>query len=550
MPPEAIVMSDQHSRPTPDHTPDPTDDQMDQLLRAAGARLRETGTDMATTDTPTSRRRRWVVPASLGAVAAATIAVIIGVTGQNEESIESPVVTEPSVPTEPTTPTEPTEPTTPTEPTEPTAPGTSAPGTTPPAEATVTVTDVGWDGPGSGCLTLDGVTGCVPSGVVRDGRAPTNADVIGESDRWQLTLLLRDGELVAEPAAPAPARRATDLDSPVWLVDVVESTTGDSAIRGVLPTGPEGAVRYEVLRDSFLLGDTDDPAPIPLTILTDTIPIAARGDTVFRVYETRVPNIGVEVRCLLTAPVGGDGWYETCDLDDPTPRGGLFVHEGELLHLDLLSGDLVALGDAPVRSNGCETPARDLLDTLTGLPVVYRGLGCDEGAGLAAGSFGFMAVQQGTPDGGLVEWVRDDAGAWSVSDTGTGIEPTVLALPVPPASFIQLDRPAAALPIEDVTELIRGWIDESPGATIEEAIAEGETGDSGELVMVETLVPAYGLPTLVAIEVTYPDDSVGGARYAVWITEPDDDSSPYMLAYRWLLCSRGLAEGVDEPLCI
>ncbi len=534
-------MSDQHPRPTPE----PTDDQMDQLLRAAGARLREADTDMATTSTPTSRRRRWVVPASLGAVAAAAVAVIIGVTGRTDESIESPVVTEPTVstPAEPTTPTEPTDPT---DPTEPSAPGTTSPETDPPADGAVTISEVGWDGPGSGCLTLDGVTGCVPSGVVRDGRAPTNADVIGASDRWQLTLVLRDGELTAEPATPVSVRRVTDLDGPAWMVDVVEAASGDAAIRGVLPDAPEGAVRYEVLRDSFLLGDADEAEPIPLGILTDTVPMAARGDTVMRVYEARLPNSGVEVRCLLVVPTGDVGWYETCDLDDPTPQGGLFVREGELLHLDLLNGDLVALGDAPLRSNGCETPARDLLDTLTGLPVVYRSLGCDETAGLASGSFGFMAVQQGTPDGGLVEWERDAAGTWSVSDTGTGIEPSVLALPVPPASFIQLDRSASALPIEDVTELIRSWFDESPGATVEEAIAEGEFDNLG----VETLVPAYGLPTLVVVEVAYPDDSVGGARYAVWITEPDDDSSPYMAAYRWRLCSRGLAEGVDEPLCI
>jgi hypothetical protein len=36
----------------------------------------------------------------------------------------------------------------------------------------------------------------------------------------------------------------------------------------------------------------------------------------------------------------------------------------------------------------------------------------------------------------------------------------------------------------------------------------------------------------------------------VWITEPDDDSSPYLVAYRWLLCERGLTGDGADRLCI
>jgi hypothetical protein len=159
-------------------------------------------------------------------------------------------------------------------------------------------------------------------------------------------------------------------------------------------------------------------------------------------------------------------------------------------------------------------------------------------------------VQAGPPDGGIVEWERNATGTWSVTDMGTGIEPRVLTLPVPPAEMLQLDRDAAALPIEEVTELVRGWFAANPGATVAEIIAENDGEPGGEAAPVETLVPGSGLPTLVVVEATYFDDSIGGARYAVWITEPDDDSSPYLVAYRWLLCERGLTGDGADRLCI
>ena len=68
-----------------------TDDDMDQLLRDAGARMRATapGTVTPSPHRDEHRRNRWIVPVTLGAVAAAVIALVVGLARDPDESISN-----------------------------------------------------------------------------------------------------------------------------------------------------------------------------------------------------------------------------------------------------------------------------------------------------------------------------------------------------------------------------------------------------------------------------------------------------------------------------
>jgi hypothetical protein len=534
------------SDPRPPATPTPADDEaVDRLLRDAGARLRSTASDLPTPRPRLEdRRRRWVVPITLGAVAAA-VALVIGITATTEETIQqvpavTPVVTDPGLETVP--------------PTVPDAgPVTSTPSdpTTPEPTAGIAVSDVGWDGPGSACLTIDGAVGCLPGGIVTEAGPAVAVDVLTTAGRWRTSVSLVGSEVRADPPAAMPDIDELELTLPAWLVHVAESTTGDGVLYGTLPSAPAGEVVYEAVS---VAGET-----LPLTLLTDAIDGTDDGDIGVRVFETtfdvaaRTGGEGVILRCVLAAPGDGVGWYESCAIPEGPPgaRGAVFVHDGRALLLDAGNERVIALGDAPLRTNGCDTPVRDLLAASIDQPVMMGGLACAEERAVASGRFGAVLVQQGPPDGGLVSWERDDAGAWLVADTGTGIEPDPLALPIPPGDVVTLDAGAAATATGNVTEMIRTWMGEQPGATIAEAIALGEAALSADApIGTEVLVSTGIIPTLTVVEVTYPDDSTGGARYAVWTTEPDDGSDPVLSAYRWFLCTRGVTDVDGTQVCV
>lgn len=103
----------------------------------------------------------------------------------------------------------------------------------------------------------------------------------------------------------------------------------------------------------------------------------------------------------------------------------------------------------------------------------------------------------------------------------------------------------AAVGFTDVTETVRGWMDAEPSLPIPDAIATG-LADALGVERFDTLAMT-AIPSLTMVEVTYPDDSIGSGRYAVWTTEPDDGGDPLLVAWRRDLCTRG---ATPDGLCI
>jgi hypothetical protein len=404
-----------------------------------------------------------------------------------------------------------------------TQPATTEPGSDLPEPV---VTDVGWDGDGSACVALrPNSTGCFPGGAIHDDG--TTAHVRSDGADWTVDVMLR-GEEVMTRVAPGidgcPGELPEQPDA--WLVGLT-CGNGGAALWGALPDHPEGVTRYEAAR----AGSGE---------LVALEPLSRDGD--LEVFAAEVDLDGLVVRCTLAVP-GTGGWFESCDIPSPAhPGTRLVVDDGAAYHVDPADGRVVPLLDAPMRTNGCDESVADIVTELDEI-VMLGSLSCRDG--VAAGAYGSVFVQEGPVDGSLVIWERDGDGAWAIVDSGTGIDADPLPLPLPPLDLAALDAEAPATTFEDVTETVRGWMSARPELTIADAIAAGEGNDTtAEPIPTIAMAP---LPSLSAVEVRYPDDSVTGSRYAVWTTEPDDGGDPLMVAYRWTLCGRGVA---SEGLCV
>jgi hypothetical protein len=503
---------------------------VDRQLREAGARLRSTapGTIEPSPPPVLPARRRWLLPLTLGTAAAAIVAVVIGVASQREDTIEEvPAATSvPSQTTSPATPPATTEPgTSPTDPTTAPSPTVSTVPVQPPPPGVV-VTDIGWDGPGSACVELvDGPTGCLPNGAIGEA----GVDVVLETGDASYSVRLvakADGiEVGVGTSGSSPCPDAVAFRRDAWLTDVA-CGQGGAALWRVLPGEPGGEAKDEAVQAST-------GTFVPLKEWT-------RGEGV-RVLAADV-GAGAEMRCTLVVPDGGDGWFESCVVSSPEHPGTLLVAPGgALVLLDPVDGRAVPLGDEPLRTNGCDESVAGLVASLD-LPVMVGRLRCD--GAVATGSFASVQLQQGPIDGGLVVWEREGDGTWTVADTGTGIEPEPGPLPLPSLDVAEVELGAPATGFEDVTEQVREWMDARPELTILDAIVAGDGALTAELIPTLAMSP---LPSLTFVEVAYADDSVTGARYAVWTIEPDDDRHPLLVAYRWTLCDRGVT---DDGLCV
>jgi hypothetical protein len=508
-----------------------TERDVDRQLRDAGARLRATAPGTVEPSPPPvlPARRRWLLPVTLGTAAAAIVAVVIGVASQREDTIEE-VPAAPSTVTDTTSPATTPETTVVSQPTAPTTSGSTPPSTAPstaPAGDDVAVTDVGWDGDGSACLTVDGVTGCFPGGALTPDTATAFVQPTG-GEPWRIDASLDDGEVRAMPTrgeSPCGGEVVATHDD-AWLTDVA-CGQGGAALWRVLPGEPGGEVKDEAVQWST-------GAFVPLKEWS-------RGETV-RVLAGDIGVGSVEVRCTFVVPRDDGGWSESCVLSSPAHPGTLLAAPGGTTMLvDPNDGRAEIVSGVPLRTNGCDQPVDDFVPSLD-QPVMLGWLRCE--GDVATGSFASVFVQHGPPDGGLAVWQRGDDGSWALVDSGTGMEPDPAPLPLPSLDVVEVEADAPATGFEDVTEQVREWMDARPDLTIADAIAAGDDVVRTSTIPTLAMVP---IPSLTLVEVAYADDSVTGARYAVWTIEPDDDRHPLLVAYRWTLCGRGVT---DDGLCV
>lgn len=538
---------------------------VDVMLRAAGARLRDVGlADVVTPTHSESARRRWIAPAVLGAVAAATVAVLaVSVMGDGDESLqEVPSDSGPSVTTAPDT--DPI-----------TTPDTGAPGTEPtvptttgvPGEERLPEVVVTSAGPGGAwCFELRvsatsaggpalGMPGCVRESDLEAPRTFVmhTGELADESPSWLVRTMPGVTPTEAFTVEAGPARVcATDVASfraNLWVEEVACPSFGPGPILRILPVAATEQPSYEVLAPVTY-------GPVALT------PVLA-GDVAegLQAFEATL-DVGVEVRCLAIVGPSTSGWSETCRSSDEPLGYFLAVIDGAVYHVEWSDGftRIVELDDdapdradvAPVTlwSNGCTEPVSDIVTaigrTSIGLEMVmFSGIACAGDAASAA--FGSVFLQVGPVDGGLVQLQRGTAGGWTAIDTGTGLEPDPPLLPVPPADDAVTRLGPSDLPPVDITEELRTDVGEAGSSEelLDRLVAalRGDPDEPPATVYVDGLVPfAVGL-------VTYLDDSIGSGTVAAWFTEVD---GRFVIDRAFLVnrCSRGLTELDGQPACV
>ena len=505
-----------------------TDDAMDQLLRDAGARMRATapGTVTPSPHRHEHRRNRWIIPVTLGAVAAAIIAIVVGLARDPEESISNvPADTLP--PTVPVTTTPPS-----------VTPTTVTPTTTPDGSdsgsASSAVSQQGWDGDGSACVTLDGLTGCFPGRRITP--EPTFA-FVKNGDTVQFVTVTTSAQAGVEVAVE-PSNMECELPDPDgWYVDVICGP--NPLVYGTLPAEPVGDVSYGTFR-------TETGEPVALELLQAGSP-AGPDDTApsFWSFVGTVELGGVDMRCWLVIPSGSSARFESCleaSVDRPADSIGAFVWSGAAYGL-LADGSVVDVSTAVPWSNGCTDPLAALIAEQPAEMVISNSYACDGDSG--SSSFGPVFISFGPPDGGLTTYERNELGVWVLTDSGTGIEPDPSPLPLPPVDVMQRDE--NDLPPVDVTAEVAAV---AGSGTIEEItdrlLADASTGE-GRPPQVTTF--ELGSPLLI-VDVTYLDDSIGTGRLAVWLAaDPADPENSVTVdsAFRMDRCSRGIT---DDNLCV
>jgi hypothetical protein len=304
------------------------------------------------------------------------------------------------------------------------------------------------------------------------------------------------------------------------------------------------------------------PFPGEPVQLTPVVGDVAGG---LQAFEATV-DVGVEVRCLAIVKPGADGWTETCRTADEAEAGTnlLAVIDGAVHHVEW-TAELTRIveldADAPdlpegtidaLWSNGCLDPVQDVLAPIgPALPLgsqeMIGAIACE--GDLASASFGSVFLQPGPVDGGLVQLERDPAGAWTVVDTGTGIEPEPRPLPVPPSDELLIRRGPLDLPPTDITERLRQDIGET--ATVDELLDRLVTafGQEPEFAPLVTVPDQVGLP-LAIVQLVYPDDAVGSGTAAVWWTQANDGGYVIDRAFLMDRCSRGQTELDGRPVCV
>ncbi len=302
------------------------------------------------------------------------------------------------------------------------------------------------------------------------------------------------------------------------------------------------------------------------------------GDVVTFTADVAIPGAGddePELRCLLVVGADRAGWRESCwTFGEPAPASLLADVDGRLIQFDLdddgsvRGGHDLAGGVWP--ASGCDsTNAGEVASAVADSApwTMIGGLRCDgertnlapESPATAVATVGGVFLQTGGPDGGIFVLDRT-AGAWTVTDFGTGLEET--AMPVPPfdrwttwpGDTAPVGGPVDIPPLDDPPTLD---LDEMAARVVDHIVTTTPADDEFPVVaeVVEVVDDLTTFDPLLVVRATQGgDDSVGGGVLFAWLSPVFDTDSgtqagwEVATAYRSLLCVRGV--DVTGPLCV
>lgn len=567
---------------------EPADDaEVHGVLRDAGARLRRTAPGAGSVDpraaTRIRDRRRIVAIASIGAAAAALVAILVVLPGRDESVRDVPTDT-------PTTVVDGTDLDTLPEVAPSTPPTTAVPTTDLPVstiQLVERIEDRDWDRDRGRCYTLEIDWPGTPSEVpmcVTGFQIDLGVDAYVRGDgyafRWFGTRL-PDGDVgalagggtggVGFDAVPpsdqvpcGPPAHEVPEDRWVMVSHCGTDEVRSGALYTLLPDSPTGPPAYLV---GTANGMAVDANPVEFRDVESTDGRRDRLD----VFEVPSALSGVLVRCVLVAPARADRWFETCRGADEAGWNSVLLHDGRPYLVEdtgtVGPPSLVPLPTgATLRSNGCMSPVVEVLTALAdpdGLlgrapSLMVSGLACPAATDAfetavaddsVSAAFSGVLLRPGPPDGGLVTFERSPGGGLVVTDTGTGIEPDPMPLAIPPARWFWMEPDD--LPPVDVTSRVTGAVGPEPSrAALVEAIvvhlAEQYPTEGGPPTDVIDLA---GLPLVVAPSVGYFDDSVASGAFFFWLADRDGTVGidRVILINR---CARGLTEVDGVLLCV
>lgn len=276
------------------------------------------------------------------------------------------------------------------------------------------------------------------------------------------------------------------------------------------------------------------------------------------VYDGRIDESGLAIRCIAVMREGQPGWVESCtEPDAVTPFVVIAGIDPWLVEAD---GDTVTLSQQSqawsLPTNGCSAPVVTLVSTAEIEPAVMSALVCVPGQAFL--SFSSVFLQPGPADGGGTMLEDGDEG-WNSYGGGTsfpcddpvadgvnrceafGVEFELFEalLPLPRSSVLPGSTDVVA--VTDATATVRGWVGTETGADAIESIVVAQVSDPDAEVPATSRRAAYlswGLG-LVVVDVPAMDDSVASTSWAVWI-----GANGVVRATSFDTCARGLA-GVD-----
>jgi hypothetical protein len=525
------------------------DDPIEAALTDAGRRMRSRAPDevasrqaLARVDerahAPAPRQRPWW-PALVGAgLAVAAIVGVIAIRSDDRETL--------------TPATEPTSTSTPT-PTSGVEPGTTpAPSTTGPEPTGVSLVVDG------GCITVTTAAGSATG-------CPYQTTELDHLEQRTFVADLDGPVLVSSDSFDPLAGLSATVDTG----DFARRCRWDDLARRI-PDG--GLVEVAVCNDTGVMGattarDREQIGPnsyftLPTPYLPDGADLGigtpVPGMPHALAFTTSVQDI---VTCSLLLLPDRSGWKETCgeihglhlatalvqlDPADPT------LHEITVDGTGLITSARAL--DAMAPSSGCSIESANDLARGVFASSIVMGIGCiDDKASLTTGA---VLTQDGPPDGSIWLALREN-GAWSITDSGTGIDNS-FSFPIAPfdtwstwpESTVPGFRsywwePIIAIPTQPTVDAF--------GAELLRSL--GTLGFDPEFPLNERLVAVQpgGLALIVAQVDIGGDDSVSGEVIYVWLEQAFDDSGPTgwrggaVLA--GAVCARGTDSSASE-LCI
>jgi hypothetical protein len=421
------------------------------------------------------------------------------------------------------------------------------------------------NGPSGASLVVDGgcITVTTPAGSATG--CPTQSTELDHLERRTFVADL-DGPVVVTSASSDPL---------AGLTVTVEAGGLPAPCRwdDLAPRIPDGGlVEVVVCNDTGVMGMTtgrypdERPRISYFTLPTPYLPEGADlglgtpvpGLPHAVAFTTSVQDI---VTCSLLLLPDRSGWKETCgeihgldlatalvqlDPADPT------VHEITVDGTGLITSARAL--DAMAPSSGCSIESANDLARGVFASSIVMGIGCiDDKASLTTGA---VLTQDGPPDGSIWLALREN-GAWSITDSGTGIDNS-FSFPIAPFDTW------STWPDSTVPGFRSYWwepiiaIPSQP--TVDAFAAEllrtlGTLGFDPEFPLNERLVAVQpgGLALIVAQVDLGGDDSVSGGVIYVWLEQAFDDNGPTgwraSAVLAGAVCARGTDSSASE-LCI